>query len=196
MSCIISVRLATETGMRRWEVFGLTWGSVDLHQRCARASQSLTVEGRIKEPKTRAGERTVGFTSDGAKHLALWKQRQAVELMKLGIKQDDSTPVCCSDAGTCYDLPNFERWWRRFRARYGFEGLKFHELRHTQATQLLASGVDIKTVQERLGHPNAAITLTWYAHTIPENDRKAADLIGELFARRPEEARIVKVKTA
>lgn len=196
ISNLVAVRLATETGMRRGEVYGLTWGSVALNQRCAKVSQSLTVERRIKEPKTKAGVRTVGFSDDAARHLKLWKKRQAVELRKLGIKQDDTTPVCCSDAGKWYDLPNFERWWRQFRERYGFDGLKFHELRHTQATQLLASGIDVKTVQERLGHSNASITLNWYAHAVPENDRKAADLIGELFAREPKTYNIIEVRTA
>ena len=59
--------------------------------------------------------------------------------------------------------------------------MKFHELRHTQATQLLANGVDVKTVQARMGHSNAAITLNWYAHAVEENDRKAAQVIGDLF---------------
>ncbi|MEF9877688.1 MAG: tyrosine-type recombinase/integrase, partial [Gordonibacter sp.] len=89
-----------------------------------------------------------------------------------------------------------ERWWRQFRTRFGFDNLKFHELRHTQATQLLANGVDVKAVQTRLGHSNASLTLNWYAHAIPENDEKAAQLVGELFARKPEKPRIIEVRTA
>ena len=61
---------------------------------------------------------------------------------------------------------------------------QFHELRHTQATILLAKGVDVKTVQTRMGHSNAALTLNWYAHPNPENDAKAADLLGSLFAEK------------
>ena len=68
-------------------------------------------------------------------------------------------------------------------------------LRHTQATHLLGNGVDVKTVQERLGHANASITLDTYAHAIPENDRKAGDLIGELFSR-PAPRKVVGFKTA
>ena len=79
------------------------------------------------------------------------------------------------------NLSNFERWWREFRTNAGFEGLRFHELRHTQATQLLANGVDLKTAQDRMGHANGAITLNWYAHAVPENDAKAAQLVGDLF---------------
>jgi hypothetical protein len=62
-----------------------------------------------------------------------------------------------------------------------YEGLKFHELRHTQATLLLAHGEDVKTVQARLGHSKASTTLDMYAHAIPEKDKEAAQLIGDLL---------------
>ena len=94
------------------------------------------------------------------------------------------------------NLSNFERWWRGFRKEAGFEGLRFHELRHTQATQLLANGVDLKTAQDRMGHANGAITLNWYAHAVPENDEKAAQLVGEIFKPTPNKARVVDLKTA
>ena len=45
----------------------------------------------------------------------------------------------------------------------------------------LAHGADIKTVQTRLGHANASLTLNQYAHAVPANDRNAADLMGTLF---------------
>ena len=50
---------------------------------------------------------------------------------------------------------------------------------------LLANGADLKTVQDRMGHANGAITLNWYAHAIPENDQKAAQLVGNLFGTPP-----------
>lgn len=122
--------------------------------------------------------------------------RQALELLKLGIKQNDSTPVCCSDKGGYMNLANFERWWRIFRNKYGFDDLKFHELRHTQATQLLANGYDVKTVQTRMGHASATLTLNQYAHAIPENDESAARFIGDLFTAKPVKGRLIELKTA
>ena len=81
-----------------------------------------------------------------------------------------------------YRIDTFDNWWRAWRKEHGFEGLKFHELRHTQATQLLANGVDVKTVQTRLGHASASITLGWYAHAIPEKGHEAADLLGAILS--------------
>lgn len=96
--------------------------------------------------------------------------------------QSGSTPDCCSDKGEFVNPTNFSRWWRGFAEKSGFPHLKFHELRHTQASQLIANGVDIKTVQGRLGHASATLTMNQHAHALPENDRKAAELIGTLFS--------------
>lgn len=64
-------------------------------------------------------------------------------------------------------------------------GCTFHSLRHTHATWLLLSGVDVKTVSERLGHADEAITLRVYAHVMPGRDQAAA----EAFERFADEAR-------
>ena len=109
-----------------------------------------------------------------------------MELVKIGVTQTGKTPVCCSDTGGWYRIDNFEHWWSVWRKEHGFEGLKFHKLRHTQATQLLANGVDVKTVQTRLGHANVSITLGRYAHAILEKDHEAADLLGSLLAAKPD----------
>ena len=60
-------------------------------------------------------------------------------------------------------------------------------MRHTQASQLVALGADIKTVQHRLGHASAALTMNLYAHALPENDIRAAEMIGSLFSDDSEE---------
>ena len=57
------------------------------------------------------------------------------------------------------------------------EGTRFHTLRHTHASWLLASGVDMRTVSERLGHADVALTMRTYAHMLPGRDRAAAEAI-------------------
>ena len=99
---------------------------------------------------------------------------------------DTTTPACCSDTGDYMNANNFSHWWRTFANASGFTGLKFHELRHTQASQLAASGMDVKTVRHRLGHSSATLTMNLYAHALPENDDKAADPIGSLLSSKPE----------
>lgn len=196
VSNVLAVRIGLATGMRRGEVFGLCWGEIDFDRSSVKVRQSLTSYGEVKQPKSKAGTRTIALDMNTITHLKAWKNRQAVELLKIGITQCDATPVYCSEKGAFIDLHNFERWWRGFREQCGFSCLKFHELRHTQATQLLANGVDVKTVQARLGHSNASLTLNWYAHAIPENDQKAAELVGDLFSEKSARHCILELKTA
>ena len=69
-------------------------------------------------------------------------------------------------------------------------------LSHSQATLLLANGTDLKTDQDRMSHANGAITLNWYAHAVPENDAKAAQLVGDLYGSEYKQEPAKKRKTA
>ena len=62
--------------------------------------------------------------------------------------------------------------------------IRLHDLRHTGATLLLGSGVDIETVSRRLGHSKASVPLDIYAHALPENDKKASDSLADMLRRK------------
>ena len=62
--------------------------------------------------------------------------------------------------------------------------MRFHDLRHTNATWLIAKGVNPKTVSARLGHSDVSITLNRYAHAVQEEDKKAASLINNLINKK------------
>jgi integrase len=187
VSNVIAVRIGLATGMRRGEVCALDWGDVDLESGTIRVGKSLTQKGVVKVPKTEAGWRNLAIGPEPAAHLARWKGRQAEELAKICVKQTEATPVVCTGIGGRTRVDNFEGWWAAWREEHGFPGLKFHELRHTQATQLLANGVDVKTVQTRMGHASPSITLAWYAHAIPGKDHEAAAMLDDLFASKGDE---------
>lgn len=182
ISNVIAARIGLATGMRRGEVMGLTWGCVNLTRGIIRVAKSVTVYGEVKEPKSEAGKRLINLDAKTIEHLKAWKKRQREEFSILSLKQTRDTPVCCNDKGEHTNPTNFSRWWRKFAQESGFEGLRFHELRHTQATQLVSNGVDMKTIQHRLGHASATLTMNLYAHALPENDVQAAQLIGNLFS--------------
>ena len=124
-----------------------------------------------------------------------------------GLEQDERTPVCINTLFKFMDPNTFNRWRRQYFADHGlgefgpavrytdstgrkrwrkgaYIGYNLHELRHTQATLLIGSGADIKTVQQRLGHSSASLTMDIYAHFIAQNDRVAANTIGESWPRR------------
>jgi integrase len=69
----------------------------------------------------------------------------------------------------------------RISKRLGCEGVRFHDLRHFTATQLLAAGVPVKTVSARLGHANPSTTLNIYAHHLEAADEEAANVLAGLL---------------
>lgn len=71
-----------------------------------------------------------------------------------------------------HDTPS--RWFRHFADAHGFEGVRFHDLRHTHASTLLANGIDAVAVASRMGHEDASTTLRVYAHALRRRDDDAA----------------------
>ena len=60
--------------------------------------------------------------------------------------------------------------------------IRFHDLRHSHATQLLRASLHFKIVSGKLGHPSVAITLDRYSHVLPGLDKTAADALARLYA--------------
>jgi len=82
---------------------------------------------------------------------------------------------------TSFLLPStLEHRTRAFFDENGYNKLRLYDLRHIHATQLIAHGVDVKSVSHRLGHTSPATTLSIYTHYVSENDKKAAKLMGNL----------------
>ncbi|PKM86025.1 MAG: hypothetical protein CVU87_13350 [Firmicutes bacterium HGW-Firmicutes-12] len=67
------------------------------------------------------------------------------------------------------------KWFKSFRERHNLPPLKFHGLRHTNATLLIGQGVDVQTVAKRLGHTKATTTTSVYSHFLKRPDVEAAD---------------------
>ncbi|MDR3052412.1 MAG: tyrosine-type recombinase/integrase [Coriobacteriales bacterium] len=88
----------------------------------------------------------------------------------------------------------YSRSNKQVKVKKHYVGLKFHELRHTQATLLIANGVDVKTVQERLGHARASTTLDFYAHADEERDRQAASLFSDILSSEHHERKVVNFR--
>lgn len=170
--------LALATGMRRGELLGLRWRDIDLDGAKLRVAHSLEEAGgalTLKEPKTRAGRRTVPLPATAVR--ALRHHRAAQDELRLGrgSAYHDRDLVFPWPDGTPWRPSAFSVAFHRLVTKSGIEQARFHDLRHTHATQLLRAGVAPKVVSERLGHANIAITLDIYAHVLPEMQNEAAD---------------------
>ncbi len=71
--------------------------------------------------------------------------------------------------------------WRRAVKSNGLPNVKFHSLRHSHASALIASGLDVVTVSKRLGHASPAITLSVYSHLFENTDDRAAAAIDDVL---------------
>ena len=191
LSYLMTVRLLLATGARRGEICALSWEHIDLDSGQVKILQAITSDGKLKAPKTANAVRTICIDADTISHLRRWKkfQKEVLQLIqpeagdeREPIMQTDSTPVIVSNSGTWIWLRNFTHWWDRYREVAGFPGLRVHELRHTAASLLLANGMDVLTVSNRLGHASPSITLDVYSHCIPGRDAAAADLMGSILA--------------
>jgi integrase len=170
------VLLAVTCGMRRGEITALRWGSVDLvnSQVEIKLSTEQTRNGvREKETKTGRG-RTVALTALAVEELRRHKIRQAEELLRLGMRQSNDTYVVAQADGQRLKPNSLTHEFVRFIAGTELPRIRFHDLRHTHATQLLKSNVHPKIVQERLGHEDISTTLNLYSHVLPGMQDAAA----------------------
>ena len=90
------------------------------------------------------------------------------------------------DRSVLEDLPDTLRVYRGYRAAVKSVGLahvRIHDLRHAHATELLRSNINLKIVQERLGHSPIAVTADTYSHVAPTLQREAADSFGNAMRR-------------
>ena len=85
-------------------------------------------------------------------------------------------------------------WFKRFLVRKDLKIITFHGLHHTSATTLLASGIPLKNVAERLGHSRASTTANIYAHAIPRIDKEEANVFSGILSTGSEDENIRLVK--
>lgn len=89
-----------------------------------------------------------------------------------------------NNEGGPLDYSNWRRRvWEPAVKAAGLDGLNFHDLRRTNATAMVAEGVDVKTAQARLGHSDPRLTLAIYAQATTEGDRSAASKLGARLMR-------------
>ncbi|HZR88413.1 MAG TPA: tyrosine-type recombinase/integrase [Bradyrhizobium sp.] len=170
----IPLVLAALCGLRRGEITALRWKSVDLEtgQLAVIASTEQTDAGAIREKDAKSGKaRTVALPSLAVDELRRWRLAQAEELLKLGIRTDDSWHVVTRADGEPLQPRSLTHVMSAFLDEWG---VTLHKLRHSHASHMLASNVHPKVVQERLGHSSIAITLDIYSHLMPNMQGDAA----------------------
>lgn len=180
----VAIAMAAVTGARRGELCGLRWSDVDragvLH---IRRAVKATLEGPevvVGDTKTHAHRR---IALDPLITAILGRHRAKVEQIAaaVGFPLSEDAYVISLDptGGEPMKPASLGQAYSRLARRLGIK-LRFHDLRHFAATQLIGAGVDVGTVAGRLGHADATTTLRVYTHALEEKDRAGAHLLGRL----------------
>jgi len=189
------VTVALGVGLRQGEALGLTWDAVDLEGGTLTIRQTLQrVDGEYVylPPKTSKSRRTIPLPGIAVQALRRHRTRQLEDRLRRGEKWDDHGLVFTGANGQPLYGPFVTRRFQRILASTcqdcsgGADGhaaahefrslprLRFHDLRHSCASLLLAQGVPLSTIQEVLGHTSYAFTRDVYAHLSEELKRDAA----------------------
>lgn len=173
-----AVYFTAGTGLRRGELLGLRWRDVSFKKRFLKITQTVLVNPKggvlFTTPKTKKASEPIELTDENICILKDVKKIQAQNKLLLGHSYQDNNLIFCKSDGTPLHPNTFSDLFRRITRKLGFE-LRFHDLRHTHATLLLAEGVNPKILQERLRHTIITTTLDSYSHLMENMQRGAVE---------------------
>jgi integrase len=172
--------------LRRGEIAALRWKNVDLDAGILKIVQTTRQIGRAVtyKPVKNTKGRPVALSGLMLEELKAHRAKQAEELLRFGVKLSGDSFVFAQPDGSPIKPGSVTNEWKRLVKKHALPRIRFHDLRHTHATAMLASGVHPKIASERLGHSSIAITLDLYSHVLPnmqadaiqtmDNDLRAA----------------------
>lgn len=179
------------TGMRRGELLGLEWPDIDfdnatIHIR--RTSQYASGAGTYTDtPKTEQSKRTLVIPPELVDLLRRYRKEQIGQRLQLGDKWDaewaDHPRLFTQWNGKPMfpNVPYIEL--QKILKRTGLPKVSLHSLRHTNATLLIGSGLDVRSVSGRLGHSQTSTTLNIYSEYLQSANAAASEILADTLLR-------------
>lgn len=178
--------LASHRGLRRGELCGLRWIDVDLDAGTLSVVKQLVQDGwSVYEdaPKSDAGERVIALDAGTVAALREHRHRQLIERMEAGSAWVGSGRVFCREDGAQLHPAQVTARFLDLLAAADLPRITLHGLRHGAASLMLAAGVDMKVVQETLGHSMLSLTADTYTSVYPTVAAAAAEAAAALIPR-------------
>jgi len=185
--------LALDSGMRRSELLGLTWEDVDLDAGTVMVRRQLDRAGTMPVfgvTKTKR-QRVVNIGAETVLRLRAHRSRQAEIKMAnrqhyrdfalVFAREHEHLQTARAELGQPLKRVLEAAAFRRLVKAAGVRQIRFHGLRHSTATLLLQAGVPVHEVAQRLGHVDATMTLSTYAHVTPTRDAEAAARLAKVL---------------
>ena len=174
--------VALAMGLRQGELLGLRWEDVDIVESTVHVRHAIQrVNGKLTltERKTERSRRTLHLPRIAAKALRSQRVRQTRSGYRLVQRWNDHGFIFSTSIGTPLDARNVIRYSDRVLTSTGLPHFRFHSLRHSCASLLLAQHVPGRTVMELLGHSEIRLTLDTYSHVMPQLMSEAANAMDE-----------------
>jgi integrase len=173
------------TGRRPEEYLAVRWSDVHL------VKGTVTVQGALvrhksrvtfESPKTKSSNRTISLPDSLLPKLAAHHNVQAEKMLLLGSEWQRLDLVFCSEFGTPLSIPNLTyRYFRPILKKAGLPQIRLYDLRHSQATLLLAADEHPQVVSERLGHSTIKLMLDTYTQHLPNLQKRASEKLDQML---------------
>ena len=170
----LPVLLGAFYGLRRSEIVGLKWSAIDFEQNTITISHTVTscnLDGKCvivakDTTKTKSSRRTLPLVPYFHEKLLAVKAQQErnQKLCGRSYNREFLEYICVDDIGDRFKPNYITSQFPKLLERNSFRKIRFHDLRHSCASLLLASGVPMKHIQEWLGHSDFSTTANIYAH--------------------------------
>lgn len=177
--------LAVDSGARVGELLGLRWSDVDFESRTlriVRTVQRIPKEGiAFRSTKTSKSRRTIPFSHATCEILQAHRDRQDDFRRSQGASYLDQDLLFAQAHGGPFEPVQISHSFGKLIRGSDLPRIRFHDLRHTAATIMLAKNIHPKVVSERLGHASIHITLDTYSHVLPHLQDEAATAMDQVL---------------
>lgn len=173
-------RLLAYSGMRKGELLALTWNDIDFSNNTISINKTVSRNENghtiVQTTKTKKSMRVISMDSQTMAIIRQWQLKQRKALLALGYNAINGNQIVFQGRNNKYlSKVTLNRIFRKIQTRNKLKVIPIHGLRHTHCSLLLAAGVPVNDVKDRLGHANIQTTLDIYAHVTKQQRKNTAD---------------------
>lgn len=172
-------------GLRRGEVCGLRWSDINFEEKIIKIENTRTTakeEVFQNSAKNQSSVRDLPMNEYTYNYLMELKNKQMQNKEYIGNGYDDSNFVCCWDDGKPLKVSYVSHAFSKILSDNNLPHIRLHDLRHSCATNLLKKKVDLKIIQDYLGHSTISTTANFYLHPDIEQKREAVNALSDVIA--------------
>ncbi len=169
-------------GLRRSEVLGLKWGSIDFQKHTLIIKDTITTVGgkplEKERTKNKSSYRTLRMSAEIEQYLKQLQMKQLEDKLFFGNTYHESEYVCRRNDGSLLKPSYLTQSFKAILLKNGLPVIRYHDLRHSCASLLLSNGFNLKEIQEWLGHSEISTTADIYSHLESQSKVKMAESLG------------------